>query len=194
MSMEQLRNEIVNTLGIGDGMYSLGLVEDAIKGIPPEQFGDFFAALMGDDHQYLKPLDRVVKVSRQFKQMKREDLFANTKQISKEMYDKFYALHSALTSHAEDNRATVSDDMRLFVQINYNTLRAGHLTLSKQELYVLDELGGGEWLFGIKRYENAGKVIDRIEHVVKTAITAKYLKPKSEVIAGNTMKMIGGVG
>ena len=62
--------------------------------------------------------------------------------------------------------------------------------LTKQDLYILDELGGGEWVMNIKFITNSKEAIDKIENIIKNAITEKYLAPKHEAIANGVRKML----
>ena len=188
----QLVNSIVENLKIKEDMFSVGMIEDAIEGIDAEQYNEFFNALIGDEHEYLKPLDRVAKVSKQFKHARSNELFKETPTMAKECYERFYTVNAQMTTYSQTNRDAVPNDREFFINTKYSDLvdKYGAKVFSKQDLYILDELGGGEWLMNIKFITNSKEAVDKIERIIKTAITAKYMKPKHEAISHDVRKML----
>ena len=173
-------------------MFAVGMIEDAIEGIEPKQFKQFFNSLMGDEHNYLKPLDRVAKVAKQFKYSKTDELFKHTADMALNCYHRFYTVNASMTTYSQENRDKVPDDRKFFSSIDYSELKDidGAKVFTKQDLYVLQELGGGEWLMNIKFIVNSKEAIDKIEQIIKTAITSKYLAPKHEAISHEVRKLL----
>ena len=188
----QLINEIMTTLKIEAGMFSTGMIEDAIEGITPDRYSDFFNMLMGDEHSYLKPLDRVAKVAKHFKHSKSYELFAEAPTMAKECYERFYTVNAQMTTYSQNNRDAVPNDRDFFVGMDYKgmTDKHGARVFSKRDLYVLDELGGGEWLMNIKFIVNSKEAVSKIESIIKTAIMLKHAKPKHEAISHEVREML----
>lgn len=187
-----LVNSVMKNLKIESDMFSVGMIEDAIDGIDSEQYKEFYNMLMGDDHDYLKPLDRVAKVAKHFKHSQADELFKETPTMAKECYERFYTVNAQMTDYSQQHRDAVPNDRDFFVNTKYQELKDKHGAdvFSKQDLYILDELGGGEWLMNIKFITNSKEAVDKIERIIKTAITAKYMKPKHEAISHNVRKML----
>ena len=187
-----LVNSVMKNLKIESDMFSVGMIEDAIDGIGSEQYKEFYNMLMGDDHDYLKPLDRVAKVAKHFKHSHADELFKETPTMAKECYELFRTVNAQITDHIQVNRKYIPHDRIFFENIDYSTLldKHGAKVFSKQDLYVLDELGGGSWIMDIKFIANEKEAVDKIERIIKTAITAKYMKPKHEAISNNMRKLL----
>lgn len=181
---EQLIKSIASNLKIELDVFSLGMIEECIDGVGKELYTEFYNMLMGDDHDYLKPLDRVAKVSKHFKHARSNELFAEAHGMAKAYYSKFYDVNASMTTYSQENRNVVKDDRKFFTETDYSNLRGKHgeVIFSDKELYVLDELGGGEWLMNIKFITNAGEAVAKIEKIIKNAITLKHLTPKHEAI------------
>jgi len=188
----QLINSITKNLRIDSDIFAVGMIEDAVEGIDPKQYKEFYNMLMGDDHDYLKPLDRVAKVAKHFKHARSNELFAEAHGMAKACYDKFYDVNAEMTTYSQNNRDLVPDDRKFFEELDYKNLmdKHGAKIFTAQDLYVLDELGGGDWLMGIKFITNSGEAVAKIEKIIKTAITAKYMKPKHEAISHEVRKML----
>ena len=75
---EFLIKEICNVLGIQEGMFTSQLIRESLEGIKEHDYQSFFNALIGDEHEYLKPLDRVAKVAKHFKHSMSDELFKDT--------------------------------------------------------------------------------------------------------------------
>jgi len=181
--LTQLRDNIVRSLGIEGDLFTLSMVEEIIAEIPPEQYQPFFNALHGDEHQFLKPLDRVAKVAKRFKDSHTATLLEGTWTLAKQIYDKFYTIHTSLSEYADMN-VKESKLSEFFAKVNYRVTKFDGETLSRQEVYVLEKLGGGAWLHGIKREANSGVVIERIDQIISEAILEKQQKllGKSDVL------------
>ena len=188
----QLVNSITKNLRIDEDMFAVGMIEDAVEGINPEQYKEFYNMLMGDDHDYLKPLDRVAKVAKHFKHSKSDELFAEAPTMAKECYERFYTVNAQMTTYSQNNRDAVPNDRDFFVGMDYKELkdRHGAAVFSKRDLYVLDELGGGEWLMNIKFIVNSKEAVSKIESIIKTAIILKHAKPKHEAISHEVREML----
>ncbi len=180
--METLRDEIIRVLGIDAGLFTMSLIEEAIAEIDPVQYGEFFKALMGDEHAYLKPLDRVVKVARQFVALRKHTALIGTQSLAKQMYDRFYAIHTALSDYAHVHMKESSLG-EFFGRIDYRVTKFDGFALSAQEFYVLKELGGGAWLYRMKEQNNSGVVVAQIAQIIEDAIMQKLQKQigKSEI-------------
>lgn len=179
---QQLINSIVSNLGIKEDTFSIGMIEDSLEGVEPQQYKEFFNMLMGDTHEYLKPLDRVAKVAERFKASKKDELFKDTHTMAKTFYDKISTINADMTTYSQANRDAVPNDREFFENFNYAKDIKG---FTEQDIYVLKELGGGTWVMNIKFISNSSEAIKKIEKIIKTAITAKYLQPKHDAIASN---------
>ncbi|MBN2895029.1 MAG: hypothetical protein JXK05_03935 [Campylobacterales bacterium] len=168
----QLRDNIVRSLGIEADLFSLSMIEEVIATLPQEQYQPFFNALHGDEHAYLKPLDRVAKVAKLFRDAEVAALLSGTGTLAKQIYDRFYGVHTALCDFAREHGK--SDLSAFFKSIDYRATKFEGEVLSRQEIYVLEKLGGGAWLCGIKREINSGVVIERIEAIIHEGIFKKH--------------------
>ena len=188
----QLVNELINNLKIEKGIFSVGMIEDSLDGISPDNYADFFNAVMGDEHEYLKPLDRIAKVAKHFKCAHADELFKESHSMAKTFYNKIYAVNAQMTTYTQENRDKVPNDREFFVNMDYSKLsdKDSFKVFSKQDLYILSELGGGEWLMNIKFLANEKEALEKIERIIKTAITSKYLAPKHEAISHEVRKML----
>ena len=185
--MNQLIQDIKTKLNIQGGGFIDAEIESYIEDIKPEQYLEFFKALSGDDYAYKNAMDRIAIVAKSFKTRREDSLFSETPTMAKDCYDKFYHINASMTTYAQENRDKVPNDREFFINMDYSTQIKG---MTAQDLYVLDELGGGEWIMDIKFITNSKDAIDKIENIIKNAITSKYLKPKHEAIASNIRKAI----
>jgi hypothetical protein len=168
----QLRDDIVRSLGIDGDLFTLALIEEALENIDPMDYQIFFNALHGEEHRFTKPLDRVTKVAKQFKEDRHAALTSGTTTLAKRIYNRLYTIHASLTEYA-DMHVKDSKLSEFFERIDYKVTKFDDETLSQQELYVLKELGGGAWLYAMKYEPNSGAVIARIEAIINTAIVKK---------------------
>ena len=187
MKKDLLIGEIINALKIEDGYFTRGMIQESINDIKDQDYQKFFNLLMGDEHSYLKPLDRVAKVAKHFKGAKADSLLSEAHTMAKTFYDKIYAINNDMTTYSQANRDAVPNDRDFFTNFNYEKDIKG---FTEQDVYVLKELGGGEWVMNIKFISNSKEAVEKIERIIKSAITAKYLKPKHEAIAHEVRKML----
>lgn len=190
--MKDLLKDIKTKLGIEGGLYVDAEIETYIEKLEPHQHLEFFMALSGE-HNFAKPMDRLANVAKRFTDTKEDEVFSHSRQLAKSMYEKFYDQHSQMTTFTQRNRNSNPNDMTFFIHTNYDKLKQsdGANVYTKQELFVMDELGGGNWLYGIKRQQTSTSVIDKIERVIKDALSTKYLDtPKQEKITHDVSKLM----
>jgi hypothetical protein len=187
---QQLIEDIMKKLKIDGGIYIQMEIEDHIKHIDQSQYLEFFKALSGDEFSYKNPMDRIAIVANRFKKQKDDKLLAGTRSQAKEMYDKFYDECCAMLDYCRDNRDKHPHDREFFEAVDFAKLKKkdGTDAYTKQELYVLSELGGGSWLIDIRFYDNSKVVVDKIEKIIKDAITTKY--NQQQAISHNVNKML----
>ena len=190
--MKNLINDIKTKLKIDGGVFIDAEIQSHIEGIDKSLYLDFFKALSGD-HDFRNPMDRIAITAKNFKPAEK-DILAGTADKAKAMYDKFYAQQSAMTDYSQAHRDEVPNDRQWFKSIDYSKLknRDGSKTYTKQELYVLQELGGGEFLLDLPFKENAQKVIDLIKETIDKAITTKYSDAKA-IESKRVVKMLGKI-
>jgi hypothetical protein len=184
--MTQLRDNIVRSLGIGADLFTLSMLEEIISEIPPEQYQDFFNALHGEQHQFLRGLDRVQKVAKLLKENRNSLLLSGTYSKAKEIADRFYAIRRAISDLAELNMKEC-EQKNFFNRVIYKDVKIHGEPISKQELYVLEKLGGGSWLYGLIFESNSGVVVEKIDQIIRDAILEKQQKQ----IGKSDMKRIG---
>ena len=172
----QLIEDIKTKLNIKGGVFIDMEIEDHIKHIDQSQYLEFFKALSGDEFGYKNPMDRIAIVASRFKKQKEDNLLAGTRDQAKEMYDKFYSECCAMLDYCRDNRDKVENDREFFLKTPYNALKRkdGSKTYTDREVWVLKALGAGEWLIEIRFQDNSKAVVDKIEKIIKDAITTKY--------------------
>jgi len=190
--MMNLIRDIKTKLNIEGGGFIDAEIESYIEDIEPDNYLEFFKALSGDDYNYKNAMDRIAITAKRFKVARTDELFKGTPTMAKECYDKFYAINAQMTTYSQTNRDAVPNDREFFESTKYSELKDKHgaEVFTRQDLYVLDELGGGEWLMNIKFITNSKEAVDKIERIIKTAITAKYMKPKHEAISNNMRKLL----
>ena len=176
--MKNLINDIKTKLKIDGGVFIDAEIQSHIEGIDKSLYLDFFKALSGD-HDFRNPMDRIAITAKNFKPAEK-DILAGTADKAKAMYDKFYAQQSAMTDFTQANRDKVRNDREWFKSIDYSKLKNidGSQTYTKQELYVLNELGGGEFLLDLPFKDNSQKVIELIKKTIDKAITTKSIESK----------------
>lgn len=187
-----LVQDIKTKLNIQGGSYIDAEIESYLEGIEPDKYLDFFKALSGDDYEYKNAMDRIAITAKRFKERKEHELFSETPTMAKECYDRFYSINASMTTYSQENRDRVPNDREFFENMDYSKMidKHGVKVMSKQDLYILDELGGGEWLMNIKFITNSKDAIEKIERIIKTAITAKYMKPKHEAISHEVRRLL----
>lgn len=190
--MNNLIQDIKTKLNIQGGGFIDAEIESYLEGIEPEKYLEFFKALSGDEYSYKNAMDRIAITAKRFKVAKTDELFKETPTMAKECYERFYTVNAQMTTYSQTNRDAIPNDREFFTNTKYSDLvdKHGAKVFSKQDLYILDELGGGEWLMNIKFITNSKEAVDKIERIIKTAITAKYMKPKHEAIDYEVRKML----
>ena len=184
----------MHTLKI-EGAFNTGTIADEIQHIPDTELRTFHKELFGTQHSYLNAMDRIIKVATSFKNNSTDLLLEGSRKQAQDMYDKFYQENSGMTDFIIKNRFKVINDKKFFERTDYAKLKKldGSLAYTKQELYVLNELGGGLWLRNINQCQNTNDVISKIENIIKKAILSKYTtngieSKKMKKLIGNTFK------
>jgi hypothetical protein len=131
--MEELINNIKQILKIEGGHYIDMALEDYIKDIDPQDYGEFFKNLNGDDFAYKTGMDRVAMVSALFNKQKRALLMRNVPNAAKELVDKIYALKMQLPSDFSnmDIKTIKNKDENYFANI---------------ETVIIEKLGGVKFI------------------------------------------------
>jgi len=175
--MKNLIQDIKTKLNIQGGAYIDAEIESYIEKIDSSEYLSFFKALSGE-HGYLKPMDRIATVAKQFSSREINKLLAGTYEQAKEMYNKFNSESGSMEDYAQKNRNKVPNDREFFKNMPYEALKRtdGTSTYTKQELFVLNALGGGSWLMDIRCHSNSNEVINKIENIIKNAVETKYSK------------------
>ena len=180
--MDNLREEFIKglleTLKIPATAFNIALVSDEIEAIPNGSLRGFYREVVSAD-TYGNGMKAIISVAKNFKPAEK-DILAGTADKAKAMYDKFYAQQSAMTDFTQANRDKVRNDREWFKSIDYSKLKNidGSQTYTKQELYVLNELGGGEFLLDLPFKDNSQKVIELIKKTIDKAITTKSIESK----------------
>lgn len=194
--MKVLIAEIKKKLGIDGGYYIDAEIEDYIQNVDKSQYLEFFKALSGS-HEFSKPIDRIANVAKRFTSKKKDLILAGTHEQAKAMYDKFEREHSLMTDYTQDNRDKVPNDREFFVNVDYSKVKRKFKdsddyenVYTKQELYVLNELGGGAWLYDIRFKQNSSEIVDTIEKIIKDAKIEKHLK-QNAIESKKVMKLVG---
>ncbi|MFA5669891.1 MAG: hypothetical protein WCX83_00300 [Candidatus Cloacimonas sp.] len=172
----KLVQEIKQKLNISGGMFIDSEIESYVNEIPENKYIEFFKALSGGEYEYKNAMDRIAMTAKRFKNEKTDNLLAGTREKAKAMYDKFYDESCMMFKHTYDNRDKYPSDAEFFDNVQYKNLKKidGTSVYTEQEIYVLDELGGGKWLIGIRLALSSKDIIDKIEQVIKDAVMKKY--------------------
>ena len=191
---DKLIQDIKSKLKIDGSFFVDAELQDYIKDIPQDKYLEFFKALSGNEYQYKNAMDRVAMTAKRFKAEQTDSLLASTGMQAKEMYDKFYHECCKMLDYARENREKIPNDREFFVNMPYEALKRtdGTNAYTKQELYVLNALGGGNWLIDIRFATNSKEVIDKIEFIIKKAVLIKYSQNNGLQINSNVRKIIGG--
>lgn len=180
--MDDFRNEFIkgllDTLKIPATAFNIALVSDEIENISNTDLREFYKSVVTAD-TFGNGMKAIINTAKKFKP-EEKDLLAGTEDKAKVMYDKFYSQQSAMTDYSQSHRDEVPNDRDWFRSIDYSKLknRDGSQTYTKQELYVLQELGGGEFILDLPFKENSQKVIALIKKTIDKAITTKYSEAK----------------
>jgi len=122
-------------------------------------------------------------------------LLTGTREKAQAMYNKFYNQNCSMTDYTQRNRNKVPNDRNFFENMDYKALRQadGTETYTKQELYVLNALGGGSWLADIRFLPNTEVAINKIENIIKSAIITKYKSNDNAIENKSVRKLIAEV-
>ena len=168
-------------------------VVDSVENIKEDEFMDFYNECRSEK-SYGDGMASLKVVAERYEKKILSALTGTSRQLAKSMYDKFYAENCAMTDYTQKNRDTITNDRLWFESIDYSKLKRadGTNTYTKQEIYVLKELGGGGWLLDIRFALNANDVVNKIEKIINTAIVTKYEKNDNAIESKKVMKMLRG--
>lgn len=174
--MQDFIDDIKTKLNIKGGRFIDAEIEEHINSIDKSQHLEFFKALSGDEYQYKNAMDRISIVANRFKNEKTDSILAGTREQAKEMYNKFYYESCAMLDYTQKNRDKVPNDREFFRNVPHGELKRtdGSPVYTKQELFVLNALGGGEWLIDIRLALSSKDVVDKIEKIIREAVLTKY--------------------
>jgi len=191
---ERLIEEIKQKLNISGGMFIDSEIESYIDEVPENKYIEFFKALSGGEYEYKNAMDRIAMTAKRFKSERTDNLLAGTREQAKAMYDKFYGQCCAMLDYTQQDRNKTPNDREFFLNMPYDKLknRDGTMAYTKQELYVLNELGGGNWLIDVRFSVNPKTIVDRIEKIISNAKISKY-EDTNQISNGKVMKMIAGI-
>jgi hypothetical protein len=176
--MDQFRKSLIEelmlTLKIPQGNFNYSTIEDEIRHIQNDNLKEFYKTVMSAD-SFGNGMKAIIESAKKFKPQE-DDLLKGTHQKAKDMYNKFYSENCSMTNYTQANRDKVKNDREFFENMKYEDLEKndGTKTYNAQELYVLNELGGGTWLIDIRFLPNTQVAISKIEKIIKTAIITKY--------------------
>lgn len=188
-----LIQDIKSKLKIEGSFFIDAELQDYIKDIPQDKYLEFFKALSGGEYEYKNAMDRVAMTAKKFKDERTDKLLEGTREQAKAMYDKFYAENAYMLDYCTDNRSRIPNDREFFKSVPYGELKRtdGTKTYSNQELYVLNALGGGEWLLDIRLALSSKEIIDKIEKTIKQAVMTKY--NQNQIENKKVQNLIGGI-
>lgn len=191
---EELIKSIMAQLNMVQDAFAIGSIKNKISKVPDEKLEDFYDALFGEEHAYLKPLDRVSKVAKRFDDAKKEDLLSGTRELATNMYNKFLSQNNEMLEYCRRSRAKVPSDREFFINLDYKNLKnvLGENVYTDKELYVLEKMGGGDFLLNITHYITSASVIEKIESIINSVITKKYLTTNANAIENKRTKVMIG--
>ena len=181
--MDNFRKEFIKslleTLKIPATAFNIAIAEDEIACITNDNLREFYREVVSAD-TYGNGMKAIISVAKNFKSAEK-DIVAGTAEKAKNMYDKFYAQQSAMLDYSQTHRDEVPNDREWFNKIDYSKLknRDGSKTYTKQELYVLKELGDGEFLLNLRFTLNSSHVVAKIKKIIDKAIKTKHKKIES---------------
>ena len=189
----ELVKALTRGLKIDNDIFAIETVQEATESIDEDKYMQFYKDVMKED-TFGNGMKAILKISEAYTKSDTTSLTQNSRQLAKSMYDKFYAENCAMTDYAQDNREKITNDRLWFESINYSKLKRADntSTYTKQEVYVLKELGGGGWLLDIRFALNANDVVNKIEKIINTAIVTKYDKNENAIESKKVMKMLRG--
>lgn len=178
--MSNFRDEfikgILETLKIPATAFNIALVSDEIEHIENTDLRAFYKAVVSID-TYGNGMRAIIDTAKEFKQKTMLEMKIDaSEEQAKAMYEKFYDLQAQITTYTQANREQVSNDREFFRNISYDKLenQDGSKTLTKSELFVLTELGGGDFLIDITYQDSSKSVTDKIKIIIAKAVKEKY--------------------
>ena len=189
----ELIKSLANRLSLADDIYAIDTIKEKMELIEDNQCLDFYQSVVSKN-TFGNGLKAFLDTIEEFNSIKTDNLLAGTREQAKAMYDKFYYESYSMLDYARDNRDKVPNDREFFINMPYSELKRtdGSDTYTKQELYVLEQLGSGSWLIDIRYYTNSKTIVDRIETIISNAKISKYENTK-QISNGKVMKMIAGM-
>jgi hypothetical protein len=175
LTKQELSKAIVSSLKIDANAFNYETINEAIDLVPIEKYMEFYKEVLKMD-SYGNGIKSVLDISEKYKTEKTDNLLAGTREQAKEMYNKFYSECCSMLDYTCKNREKHPNDTEFFLNMQYEALKRkdGTQTYTKQELYILKKLGGGEFLLGIRLALSSKDIIDKIEKVIKEATLTKY--------------------
>lgn len=175
LTKTELTKAIIKSLKIDMNPFNYEAINEAIDLVPVERYMEFYKQVLKID-SYGNGVKAVLEISENFKNEKTDNILAGTREQAKAMYDKFYYESCAMLDYAHQNRSKVPNDREFFRNMPYSELKRtdGSPAYTKQELFVLNALGGGEWLIDIRLALSSQDIVDRIEKIIKEAVLTKY--------------------
>lgn len=190
--MKNLIKDIKAKLNIEGGFYIDAEIESNLEGVSPDNYLEFFKSLSGNEYSYKNAMDRISIVASKFKQAEADTLFKGTQTLAKEVYTRLYGVNCSMTTYSQTNRDVIKDDRVFFETMDYKNMVDVHgkSVLTEQDIYILKELGGGEWLMNIKFITNSKDAEAKIEGIIKNAITEKYMRIDKNSISNKVQNLI----
>ena len=175
LTKQELSKAIVSSLKIDANAFNYETINEAIDLVPIEKYMEFYKEVLKMD-SYGNGIKSVLDISEKYKSDKIDKLLEGTREQAKEMYNKFYSECCSMLDYTCKNREKHPNDTEFFLNMPYEALKRkdGTQAYTKQELYVLNALGGGEFLLGIRLALSSKDIIDKIERVIKEATLKKY--------------------
>lgn len=192
LTKTELSKAVIKSLKIDSNPFNYEAINEAIDLVPVERYMDFYKQILKAD-TYGNGIKAVLEISEMFKTERTDNLLAGTHEQAKAMYDKFYHECCAMLDYTQKDRNKTPNDREFFKNVSYSELKRtdGTKAYSKQELYVLNALGGGEWLLGIRLALSSKEIIDKIEKTIKQAVMTKY--NQNQIENKKVQNLIGGI-
>jgi hypothetical protein len=193
LTKTELSKAIIKSLKIDSNPFNYEAINEAIDLVPVERYMEFYKQILKVD-TYGNGIKAVLEISEMFKNEKTDNILVGTHEQSKAMYNKFYHECCTMLDYTQKNRNKIPNDREFFKNTPYGELKRtdGSMAYSKQELYVLNALGGGEWLLDIRLALSSKEIIDKIEKIIKEAVLTKY-NYQSQIESKRVQNLIGGI-
>ena len=168
---------LINSLKIEveNNPFEYQTVVDEVEHIQEQDFMRFYSECRAEN-TFGDGMKAIINTAKKFK----PDILASTAEKAKNMYDKFYAQQSAMLDYSQTHRDQVPNDREWFNKIDYSKLKNkdGSKTYTKQELYLLKELGGGEFLLNLRFTLNSSHIITKIKKIIDEVLKTKSIESK----------------